>query len=80
MLGSKGDSDSSKALSLTKFCVEVFLLDPPSKLSESELELLDSEDSDVLEDHEYCRENLVRLFLPLWFFEEERFHFLECFR
>ena len=80
MLGSKGDSDSSKALSLTKCCVEVCLLDPPSELSESELELLDSEDSDALEDDEYRRKNLVRLFLPLWFFEEERFRFLECFR
>ena len=68
MFGSKGDSDSSKALSLTKCCVEVFLLDPPSELSESELELLDSEDSDALEDDEYRRENLVRLFLPLCFF------------
>ena len=69
MFGSKGDSDSSKALSLTKCCVEVFLLDPPSELSESELELLDSENSDALEDDEYRRENLVRLFLPLWFWK-----------
>ena len=80
MFGFKGESDSSKALSLTKCCVEVFLLDPPSELSGSELELLDSENSDALEDDEYRRENLVRLFLPLWFFEEERFRFLECFR
>ena len=78
MSGSKGDPDSSKALSLTKCCVEVFLLDSPSETSE--LELLDSEDSDALEDDEYGRENLVHLFLPLWFFEEERFRFLECFR